>query len=75
MATGRNSEVRQANVISFPKRKLVPIEPELKSFLDDCLIPMLIRAALEEISQKGLENEPRSVADCGRHLNPTEVLR
>lgn len=52
----------QANVLPFAKRKSVPIEPELKKFLDECVIPMLIREAVAEIS---LERMP----DVAPHSN------
>lgn len=53
----------QANVLPFAKRKSVPIEPDLKKFLDECVIPMLIREAVAEIS---LERMP-DVAPHSKH--------
>jgi hypothetical protein len=64
MAEQLKPEAAHANVISFAKRKPVPIEPELKKFLDECVIPMLIREALAEIP---LESERPRVphSTCG----------
>jgi hypothetical protein len=69
---------KKADVLSFAARKSVPIEPELKAFLDECVIPLLIREALAEFSKKTLETQPKTGADCDRMsdvANPVETVR
>jgi hypothetical protein len=63
MAVQHKLDVSPANVVPFAKGKRVQIEPELKSFLDDCVIPALIREALAEIS---LESMPHAVPHSSR---------
>lgn len=54
----------QARVVSITKRVPVSFAPELKKFLDDCIVPVLVRAAMKEILEKPLESSARPVADC-----------
>ena len=78
MGTAQKLEGLEANVVPFAKRKHTPIEPELKAFLDECLIPMLIRDALAEMSKKTLETHPQPGANCDRmsnQSNPAEAVR
>ena len=43
------------------------MDAELKAFLDEIVIPILIRDAMEEIRKENLvESCPRSVEDCAR---------
>jgi hypothetical protein len=43
------------------------MDPDLKAFLDEVVIPMLIREAVEDICRENLvELEARSVEDCAR---------
>jgi hypothetical protein len=56
---------KKADVVPFvTRRKAVPIDPELKIFLDECVIPLLIREAVAEFSKKTLETQAKIGADC-----------
>jgi hypothetical protein len=69
MAAQQKPEIGRTNVVPFANRRRAPIEPELKKFLDECVIPILIREALKEIS---LESVTRGVphSNCGN--DPTK---
>jgi hypothetical protein len=63
------SDRSQGTLIKFPRRKAVQLDAELKAFLDEIVIPILIRDAMEEIRKENLvEFETRSVEDCARNL-------
>jgi hypothetical protein len=64
MGTVHKLEKAEAKVVAFARRKPTTIDPELKSFLDECVIPLLIREALAEKPKKTLETQPRHGADC-----------
>lgn len=45
------------------------MDADLKAFLDEVVIPMLIREAVEEIkSENSIELEGQSVEDCARNV-------
>ena len=46
---GRVVQIEQA------RQRPVSIEPELKQFIDDCLVPMLVRDALKDLAAKDTE--------------------
>jgi hypothetical protein len=50
MAVQQKSEMATTNVVPFVKSKRPRVEPELKKFLDECVIPILVRQVLKEIS-------------------------
>jgi hypothetical protein len=76
MAEAQQPESPQAKLVPFARRKLVHIEPELKDFLDECIIPLLIDSALAESkAQIAIESESPSVADCERNRDHVEVTR
>jgi hypothetical protein len=64
MAANQKPEITPTNVVRFVRSRRAPIEPELKKFLDQCVIPILIREALKDIS---LEDVRRDVphSNCG----------
>lgn len=62
-------ERTQAGVIKFTNRKPVSIDPELKKFLDEVVVPMLIRGALKEVNPKTLETEMERSANSGQREN------
>jgi hypothetical protein len=73
MATAAKIGMTKATVVLFSKREPIQIDPELKDFLDEAVIPSLIREALAEIkSEKTLAPESSSVADC-RHSEYREA--
>jgi hypothetical protein len=56
-----------AAAIQFGKRKLerAGIDPALKAFIDNCIVPALVREYLSEIEpQNCLDSEKDSVAEC-----------
>ncbi len=53
-----------AKLVPFARKRAVSIEPDLKKFLDECIVPALVREALENISGKTLEYSTAVVADC-----------
>ena len=62
---------RGRKVVEFPGQG---IEPDLKQFIDDCLVPTLKRAAFQDIAKENREiqlvrGEP-SVAKCARPSTP-----
>jgi hypothetical protein len=64
MAARQKSEMAATNVVPFVKSKRARVEPELKKFMDECVIPILVREALKEIF---LESPPRGAphSNCG----------
>ena len=65
MARTIKSERAKAEIVAFAKREIVPMDLALKAFLDDCVIPILIREALGEMkTEKSLELALPSVTDC-----------
>jgi hypothetical protein len=64
MALQQKPEIGRTNVVRFTNRRRAPIEPDLKKFLDECVIPILIRDALKEISLESVTHDaPHS--NCG----------
>lgn len=64
MTAHQKPEIAPTNVVPFAKRGRPPIDPELKGFLDECVIPILIRQALAEISLERIAHRaPQS--NCG----------
>lgn len=69
MATASQLGTPQGSVIPFQKRRTVEIEPALKAFLDDVVIPILVRDALAELEREkaielgrpGVEHSAREV--------------
>lgn len=67
MSTAFKSEHSQGTLVRFPRRQPVQLDADLKAFLDEVVIPMLIREAVEDIGRENLvELEARSVEDCAR---------
>jgi hypothetical protein len=70
MAEAQQPASSQAKLVPFAKRKPAQIGPELKAFLDECIVPLLIRDALGKLDSQNSKNavvfESPSVADCGR---------
>jgi len=67
MSTAFKSERPQGTLVRFPRREPVQLDADLKAFLDEVVIPMLIREAVEDIRRENLvELEARSVEDCAR---------
>lgn len=60
----RNPKWRRRTSFPFVKSKHARVEPELKKFLDECVIPILVREALKELF---LESPPRGAphSNCG----------
>lgn len=55
-----------ASVVKFEKRPT--LTPELREFIDGCLVPILVRDALAELArEKSIAEIPRSA----RHSAPT----
>ena len=66
MAAQQKPEIAATNVVPFANRRRTPIEPDLKKFLDECVIPILIREALKEISlERVTRDAPHS--NCGNY--------
>jgi len=67
MSTAFKSERPQGTLVRFPRREPVQLDADLKAFLDEVVIPILIREAVEDIRRENLvELEARSVEDCAR---------
>jgi len=67
MSIASKSERSQGTLVRFPQREPVQMDADLKAFLDEVVIPMLIREAVEEIRRENLvEAEALSVKDCAR---------
>lgn len=67
MSTAFKSERSQGALVRFPRRESVQMDADLKAFLDEVIIPILIREAVEDIRRENLvELEARSVEDCAR---------
>ncbi len=67
MSTAFKSERQQGTLVRFPRREPVQLDADLKAFLDEVVIPILIREAVEDIRRENLvELEARSVEDCAR---------
>lgn len=73
MTDSPNRGVVSAALQPFPRRvralkKPTVLEPELKEFIDVCLVPILVREALKEIqaaeSRMDLESSPSLNARC-----------
>jgi hypothetical protein len=64
MTARQKHEMEPTNVVPFAKHGRGPIAPQLKRFLDECVIPILIRRTLAELS---LESSVRraSHSNCG----------
>jgi hypothetical protein len=76
MSKAFKSERSQGTVIRFPRREPVQMDADLKAFLDDVVIPTLIREALEEIKAENLvELGTPSVKDCARNVCIAEASR
>lgn len=56
--------IGNAKLLPFARKRAISIEPDLKEFLDECIVPALVREALEKISGKTLESSAAVVADC-----------
>jgi len=58
---------RGAKIVKFPGPA---IEPDLKEFIDECLVPMLVRDALKDAaSEIQLARSDRVVRQCARREN------
>lgn len=67
MSAAFKSEHTQGTLVRFPRREPVQLGADLKAFLDEVVIPILIREAVEDIRRENLvELEARSVEDCAR---------
>jgi hypothetical protein len=67
MSTAFKSEHSQGTLVRFPRRESVQLDSDLKAFLDEVVIPMLIREAVEDIRRENLvELQARGVEDCAR---------
>lgn len=78
MATASQFGTPQGNVVSFRKRKPIEIEPELKAFLDDVVIPALVREALADLErEKKIELNGQVVEHCAHEVESAgmEVTR
>ena len=76
MNTAFKSERPQETLVRFPRREPVQLDADLKAFLDEVIIPTLIRDALEEMKSENLvELETRSVEYCARNLCIVEATR
>lgn len=76
MSNAIQSGEPRESLLRFPRREPVQLEPSLKAFLDDVIIPTLIREAMEEIRKENLvELEERSVEDCARNTSRVEASR
>ena len=57
-----------------PKLAMMPgptIEPELKEFIDECLVPILVREALAELQQENhVAPDVKPVAQSCRQILP-----
>jgi hypothetical protein len=61
--------ISQETVIEFPRREPVQLDADLKAFLDEVIIPGLIREAMEELHQENLvELNPPGMEDCAPKL-------
>jgi hypothetical protein len=67
MSNAFKSERSQGTLVRFPRREPVQLDADLKAFLDEVVIPTLIREAVEDMRRENLvELEARSVEDCAR---------
>jgi len=58
---------RGAKVVKFPGPA---IEPDLKEFIDECLVPMLVRDALKDAANEiHLAHSNRIGGQCARREN------
>jgi hypothetical protein len=73
----RHIESIPAKVVTFARRKPVQIDSELKAFLDECVIPLLIRGAMmiESTAQKVLESDPPAVPNFTDRLDRPKDIR
>jgi hypothetical protein len=76
MTKALKSERSQGTLIRFPRREPVQLDADLKAFLDEVIIPTLIREALDEFKAENLvELEGRSVEDGARNVCIVEAAR
>ena len=76
MSTAFKSERSQGTLVRFPRREPVQLDADLKAFLDEVVIPTLIREALKEMqAENSVELETRSMEDCAQNFGIAEATR
>lgn len=62
---------RGRKLVEFPGQR---IDPDLKEFIDECLVPALVQGALRDIAVENREihlaQGELPVAKCARHSTP-----
>lgn len=62
MAAASQFGAVEGNAIPFPRRSRSEIEPALKSFLDEVVVPLLVTDALAELErEKVIESKRRAM--------------
>jgi len=76
MSTAFKSERSQGTLVRFPRREPVQLDVDLKAFLDEVIIPALIREALEEMkAENSVELDGRDMEHCARNVCIAEAAR
>jgi hypothetical protein len=76
MSTAFKSERSQGTLIGFPQREPVQMDADLKAFLDEVIIPTLIREALKEMqAENSVESETRGMKECAQNFGIAEATR
>lgn len=74
MSNAIQSGEPRESLLRFARREPVQLDPDLKAFLDDVIVPTLIRQAMEEIQNENLiELNEQSVEDCARNSSDVEA--
>jgi len=51
----KEDSIPSKSPINFPRWKPAPLDPDMKAFLDEVIIPSLIKEALAGIRDQGIE--------------------